>query len=74
MLNKVDRLGRIVIPINLRKKYNLTEGVALEFKEKDGSLFITPSPCLCRICNRDMEENATLPICTSCVSMIKAIG
>lgn len=34
MCNRIDKLGRLVIPINLRKKYNLCEGAAVEFRER----------------------------------------
>ena len=30
-MKKVDKLGRIVIPLSLRKKYGLTEGADVEF-------------------------------------------
>ena len=34
-MRKIDRLGRIVIPLALREKYGLTEGTDVEFL--DGS-------------------------------------
>ena len=40
MEKKVDSLGRIVIPIELRKKYDLNEGTEVIFKEENGFIFI----------------------------------
>ena len=73
MNRKMDKLGRIVIPKELRIKCNLYEGVAVNFSEINGEILISPSYPFCRICKRQIEENALLPLCEDCVSKVKQI-
>lgn len=40
MIRKLDELGRIVIPIEIRKKYNLKEGDKIEIEEKTNELVL----------------------------------
>ena len=40
MIRKLDELGRIVIPIEIRKKYELEEGDKIEIQEKEDTLIL----------------------------------
>ena len=71
MNSRVDKLGRIVIPIKMRKKYNLTEGVQVEFSEINGALSVSVAAELCKLCNGVIEENRDIPICIKCAEMIR---
>lgn len=40
IVRKVDELGRVVIPIEIRKRSNIKEGTPVEMFAKDDGLFI----------------------------------
>jgi len=47
----VDRLGRIVLPIDLRKKHRIETGTALEVGEDDkGQIVLRRQALYCQIC------------------------
>ena len=71
-MNKtIDKLGRIVIPINLRKKYNLITGMEVRFVELEGEIAIIPNNPTCRLCKKDLPEMKNLPLCQECITQIK---
>nr|DAQ61942.1 MAG TPA: Transition state regulatory protein abrB HOMODIMER BIOINFORMATICS [Caudoviricetes sp.] len=40
MIRKLDELGRIVIPIEIRNQYNLKEGDKIEIEEKGDKIIL----------------------------------
>ena len=71
-MRKVDDLGRIVIPKELRKKYGLVEGADIEFVDGGNGVTVRASAHICIICKRPVPENISLPLCKDCV--IKGYG
>ncbi|WP_434074280.1 AbrB/MazE/SpoVT family DNA-binding domain-containing protein [Moorella naiadis (nom. illeg.)] len=41
---RISRKGWVVIPKELRQRYNISPGAKVVFAERDGSLFLTPVP------------------------------
>jgi len=41
---RVSRKGWVVIPSELRRRYNINPGATIVFTENDGSLSLTPVP------------------------------
>ncbi|MEB9547709.1 AbrB/MazE/SpoVT family DNA-binding domain-containing protein, partial [Bacillus cereus] len=41
---KVDELGRVVIPVELRRTLGITEGIALDFHVDGKNIVLTYSP------------------------------
>ena len=41
MIRKLDEVGRIVIPIEIRNKYGLEEGTQIEITEKGEKIILT---------------------------------
>ena len=66
-MRKVDRLGRIVIPLELRKRYGLLEGARIEFIDVGDGITVRPSEPFCRICRVKISEGASLPLCEACI-------
>ena len=66
-MRKVDKLGRIVIPQELRKKYRLSEGADVEFLDTGAGITVRPSESACKICGRVIEESSSLPLCDKCL-------
>ena len=66
-MKRVDKLGRIVIPMELRQKYNLTEGTKIEFHDAGEGICVKPYDALCRICRSKISDGSTLPLCEACL-------
>ena len=71
MCNKIDKLGRLVIPINLRKKYSLCEGATVKFREEEGCLVLQSSAFMCRMCQTNTCDNGDIPLCKDCIDKVK---
>ena len=71
IMRKVDKVGRIVVPKELRKKYGLTEGVSIEFLDIGDGITVKPSDPLCKICRNRIDADAKLPLCDKCISKVK---
>lgn len=69
-MRKVDKLGRIVIPKELREKYGLIEGADIKF-EDSGEGIVVKSDCACRICNSKITKNSKIPLCDNCIELLK---
>ena len=69
-MRKVDKLGRIVIPQELRKKYGMTEGSDIEFIDTGESVALRAAEPFCKICRARLEEGSMLPICDRCADEI----
>ena len=69
-MRKVDKLGRIVIPMNLREKYGLTEGKDIEFLDVGEGVTVRAASPFCKICGGTVLDGARLPLCETCVSEV----
>ena len=72
---KIDELGRVVIPKELRDHLGLRVGESVELWEEDGKLLLTPEAQHCRLCGgkEDLMMVDGEPICHHCVEKVKAI-
>ena len=70
-MRKVDRLGRIVIPKELREKYGLFEGRDIEFKDNGVGIVVKSVESVCRICERKIPKDSVIPLCKKCIFNIK---
>ncbi len=70
---RVDALGRIVLPAELRRSLGISEGDPLDVSEADGSIVLTRHADSCAICRSETEliEFRGRHICSSCVSEIR---
>ena len=73
IMRKVDKLGRIVIPQELRKKYGLTEGSTIEFLDVGDGVTVKTSDPFCKICHGKISADAKLPLCEECISRAKKL-
>ena len=69
-MRKVDNLGRIVIPKELRKKYGLTEGADITFEDNGDGVLVKSCDGLCRICGGFPDGGLSVPLCKRCVQKI----
>jgi len=68
MYRKVDDLGRIVLPAELRKTLGLKEGSALDITLEDGCVVLSPRQEACVFCggNKDLNPFRLKMICATC--------
>ncbi len=73
MQAKIDKLGRMVIPQELRKAYGLDCGTAIEFSRQENGVLIRAKHVRCVFCHAKegllLYQNAHL-----CATCKKAIG
>ncbi|MEX0664960.1 MAG: AbrB/MazE/SpoVT family DNA-binding domain-containing protein [Gaiellaceae bacterium] len=71
---RVDSLGRVVLPADLRRALGIREGDVLDVSVQDGSLVLTRHEPMCVFCgSRDgLREHAGRHACPTCVSALGA--
>ena len=69
-MRKVDELGRVVIPVELRHKYGLSAGATVEFFDGSDGITIRPFEPLCRICRGKLSNEVPFLLCDSCVAAV----
>ena len=69
-MRRVDKLGRIVIPLELRKKYGLTEGAEIEFCDAYEGVTVKLAEPFCKLCKSKISDTGKLPLCQSCIDKV----
>jgi transcriptional pleiotropic regulator of transition state genes len=70
IIRHIDELGRIVIPIEIRKRLGLAEKDSLEISVKDEVILLSKPRMLCVFCGKadGVEEHRGRSVCRSCIS------
>lgn len=69
----LDKLCRIVIPVEYRKALQIDAGSALTVCMEKGAIVIRPTSASCRICGGKAVADASLPLCRACIAQVKKI-
>lgn len=69
MNRKLDVLGRIVIPAEIRKSLDLKEGGVLDISLEEDRIILTPRQDSCVFCGSrsELKEYSGRMICSSCI-------
>lgn len=72
IVRKVDELGRVVIPMELRRTMNIAEGDGLEIFVDGERIVLRKYAPGCTLCGslEDIEYLSGKPICRNCISKI----
>lgn len=75
IIRKVDELGRIVIPIKLRNKFEIVEKTEMEFFVEGSRIVLQKYEESCSFCkNRtNLIEFNNKMICKDCLTVIKNV-
>ncbi|NFO56348.1 AbrB/MazE/SpoVT family DNA-binding domain-containing protein [Clostridium botulinum] len=77
ILRKMDELGRVVIPMELRRNLNIAEKDALEIYVEGNDIILRKHNFECVICKEtdDLVDipNSKYKICPSCLANMKNI-
>lgn len=72
---KIDELGRVVLPREMRELFQLKEHDELDLTADDGGIYITPANARCVLCNSTESVSVSVghkAICSACIQKIKA--
>lgn len=72
-VRKIDELGRVVIPVELRKFLDIKERDSLEISLNEGNIFIKKERPSCIFCNSnvDLKNYCGKNICKNCIKNLK---
>ena len=68
---KIDKLGRIVLPIDYRRALGLDIGSEVAFDIDGSTIKLKNAECKCRLCDSPIKKECTLGICRECIRRIK---
>ena len=71
IIRRVDKLGRIVLPMNYRKVLGLTANSEVVLGIDDGVITVTPCSEGCKLCGSRDSVNEKLFLCANCIAKIK---
>lgn len=75
IVRKVDELGRVVIPIELRRTLNINEKDPLEIFVEGDTIILRNYKPLCYICGegRNLKEFKDKRVCVECIDKLSAL-
>ena len=68
---RIDKLGRIVIPISYRRILNITTETNLAIECNNRKISISPIEQTCKLCERKIDKTNDIPLCDECIKRIK---
>ena len=71
IVRRVDKLGRIVLPMNYRKALGLEPDSEVVLGIDDGVITVTPCGEGCKLCGSRDCVNEKLFLCENCIAKIK---
>lgn len=69
---KIDKLGRIVLPIDYRRALALSANSEVIMSINGDTIFIKGSNSTCKICGKTKGVQ-DIGVCTKCIKMIQSI-
>jgi AbrB family transcriptional regulator, transcriptional pleiotropic regulator of transition state genes len=76
IVRHVDELGRIVIPIEIRKRLGLSEKDPLEISVREDVILLSKPQSVCVFCGRSasLREHRGRAVCDACIAELSADG
>ncbi|MBQ8321170.1 MAG: AbrB/MazE/SpoVT family DNA-binding domain-containing protein [Clostridia bacterium] len=68
---EVDKLGRVVLPINFRKRLGIERNSRVLISMDEETVLIKAYESLCAMCKKPGELNSDLGLCPSCIEKVK---
>lgn len=70
---KIDKLGRIVLPMNFRKALGLLADAKVAINVEGSTITVKSADTVCKICGRKTKSSNTISVCPCCVKKIKGV-
>ena len=76
IIRKLDELGRIVIPIELRNKFNISEKDPIEIYVDGSNIILKKYEVNCIFCGKteNLREYKGKPVCLNCLSKLSDLS
>lgn len=76
IVRHIDELGRIVIPIEIRKRFGLAEKDPVEISVRGETILLSKPHSACVFCGGDeaLAEYRGRPVCRSCIAELAGPG
>lgn len=73
IVRKIDELGRVVIPKELRRTMDIKEGDALEIYTEDNNIILRKYNPGCSCCGeiQELKEVSGIRLCKNCIEKFK---
>ena len=69
----IDKLGRIVLPMNYRQRLNLCGNAKVSISVKGNSIVITPTESTCALCGCSNNLSKDVQLCFDCIKKVKTL-
>lgn len=69
---RIDLLGRVTIPRELRKKHGISDRALLCIREVDQRIVIEKVSAACRLCRSEEDVDEEIRVCNACKEKIKS--
>ena len=73
IVRRVDKLGRIVLPMNYRRALGIETDSEVVLGIDDGIITVKPCGEACKLCGSRESVNEDVSLCNVCISRIKSI-
>lgn len=70
---RIDKLGRVVIPMSCRKTLGITENTDLIIDCDGGNVNIRPVLNSCKLCGAEIKEGLVIALCERCINKVVSI-
>ena len=68
---EIDKLGRVLIPIKIRKKLGITLKSRMMLSLENNHIILSPICRKCALCGCQMEQEKKMQLCDECIDKIK---
>lgn len=68
---RIDALGRIVLPANIRNKLGLKTNSKVFICLNDDAILITSAEKHCALCGHNIDVGKELRLCADCIEKVK---
>lgn len=76
IIRRIDNLGRVVVPKEIRKVLEISEGDPVEIGLEGDLIYIQKPSFGCKFCNKKLTDNeleSKFKICSNCRDEIKSL-
>lgn len=75
IVRRIDQLGRIVLPMELRKTLDFKEGTPVEICVENDKVILKKYHCSCIICGNkeNLKRYKDKTICSDCIEQLKLV-
>lgn len=76
IIRRLDELGRVVIPIEIRNKFNISEKDPMEIYVEGQNIILKKYETSCIFCenNNSLREYKGKPICETCLKKLQGLA